>query len=88
MTEDAFVDAVVRQASSLGYRIENSRNGRQIDFGHKKLHEDHLRALFPSILTDAANVAGLIEAVAPGRPCTHEPMREIVSRIRNGSTGG
>lgn len=87
MTEDQFVDAVVWHASNLGYKIEATRNGRQIAFGTKRLHEGHLRALFPSILTDAANVAGLIEAVAPGRPCTHKPMRQIISQIRRGERG-
>ncbi len=40
MTQDEFVDAIIATAQPQGYTIENSRNGRQIDFGHKKLHED------------------------------------------------
>ena len=65
----------------MGYWIEPSRNGVQIDFGHKKLHEGHLRALFPDILAKGVNVAKLIETVAPGRPCVHRPMREIIAQI-------
>ena len=65
-----------------GYRIETNRNGQtQIDFGHKKLHSGHLEQLFVAILKPGANVARVIESVAPGRPCTHRPMREILERI-------
>jgi len=79
--EDEFVEAVVAEARRRGYAIEQSRNGPQIDFGHKKLHEAHLRALYPGILTHEADVASLIETVAPGRPCTHEPMKAILAEI-------
>ena len=81
MTEDEFVRRVIEEARSMGCKIENSRNGKgqQIDFGHKKLNEGHLRKLFPIV---AVTVEDAIERVAPGRSCTHVPMREIIRRIR------
>lgn len=82
MNVEEFVEAVVKQASRAGYTTEINRNGqRQIDFGHKKLHEGHLNKTFPEILNPGAKVAQIIELVAPGRPCTHRPMREIVKNI-------
>jgi hypothetical protein len=76
------VDAVIRIAVDMGYTLERSRNGRQIDFGNKKLHEGHLRKLYPRILQSRASIHTLVEEVAPGRPCAHKPMREIVEKIR------
>ncbi|NMW20528.1 MAG: hypothetical protein HKK67_02610 [Chlorobiaceae bacterium] len=81
MTQHEFVDAIISVAQSKGYLVENSRNGKQIDFGHKKLHEGHLIKLYPSILATGANISSLIESVAPGRPCSHKPMREIVATV-------
>jgi len=66
MTQNEFVDAIIAVAQSNGYLIENSRNGKQIDFGHKKLHEKHLIKLYPGILANGANVSSLIDSVAPG----------------------
>ncbi len=60
MTQDEFVDAIVATARAQGYSIENSRYGRQIDFGHKKLHEGHLRQLYPDILAEGAHVAVIL----------------------------
>lgn len=82
MSQDEFIDAVVAIARSQGYSIESSRSGQQIDFGHKKLLEGHLRYLYPNILAEGAHIPSLIEAVAPGRPCSHKPMREIVTAIK------
>jgi hypothetical protein len=83
MDENEFIEEVVRIAKSLGYKIENKIRTTlvQIDFGHKKLHEGHLRKMFPQILQPGANVARLIEAVAPGRPCAHRPMKKILARL-------
>lgn len=81
MTKDEFIEAVIREAQQQGYTVEDSRNGRQIDFGHKKLHEGHLSSLYPLIMADGADVAALIEEIAPGRPCSHKPMREILAAI-------
>jgi hypothetical protein len=78
-TQMTFVNLTVEEAKKRGYLIEEgTQNGRQIDFGNKKLHEGHLRALYPSILQPEANISALIDRVAPGRPCTHKPMREII----------
>jgi hypothetical protein len=83
--KDEFVNEVIRIAVESGFRIENNRrNGLpQIDFGHKKLHAGHLEQLYPNILSSTAIISDLIEQVAPGRPCTHKPMREILNKIRN-----
>jgi bifunctional DNase/RNase len=73
------VRRVIEEARLLGYEIEDSKNGPQIDFGCKKLHEKHLRKLFPII---GVSIKDAIEQVAPGRPCVHVPMREIIRRLR------
>lgn len=82
MTQDEFLDAIIATARAQGYSIENSRNGRQIDFGLKKLHEGHLSQLYPVIFAEGADIPSVIEAVAPGRPCSHKPMREIVAIVK------
>jgi hypothetical protein len=83
MDENEFIKEVIRIATSLDYKIEEKFGTRlvQIDFGNKKLHEGHLRAMFPKILQPGANVARLIEDVAPGRPCAHLPMKKILARL-------
>src|ERR1041384_5750957 len=44
MTRDDFVWSVLQLARDLGYPVKTNRDGLfQIDFGHKKLHEGHLR---------------------------------------------
>ena len=83
MTKNQFIDAVIEEARKAGYSIEASRNGRQIDFGNKKLHEKHLRNLYPAILADGGNVSGVIDRIAPGRPCTHRPMKDIIAKIKS-----
>ena len=82
MTKDEFINAVIAEAQRQGYAIEDSRNGRQIDFGNKKLHEGHLGKLYPQILADGVDIAALIEDIAPGRPCSHKPMREILAALK------
>ena len=82
MNQQEFIDQVVRKARDNGFKVEANRNDQvQIDFGHKKLHAGHLAQLFPEILLKDANVAKLIDEVAPGRPCSHKPMREIVEQL-------
>lgn len=79
-----FMDEVINLSRRRGHTIETNRNGqRQVDFGHKKLHEGHLTMMFPRILDNEARVSTIIEEVAPGRPCTHKPMREIIQAIRS-----
>ena len=84
--KEQFIDEVICIARDLGYKIEsNARTGKaQIDFGNKKLHAGHLGALYPTILSASANISSLIEQVAPGRPCSHKPMREIIEQLRAG----
>ena len=82
-----FVDGVFQIARELGYPLERNRQGlRQVDFGHKKLHEDQIRQLYPDILRPAASVSKLIDKVAPGRPCTHKPLRQIIRQYREAVT--
>ncbi len=79
-----FVDRVVKIAREKGFQIETNRDGiTQIDFGNKKLHARHLRAMFPVILEDGVAIPTIIEKVAPGRPCTFKPMKEIVEEIKH-----
>jgi hypothetical protein len=45
-----------------------------------------LKALHPEILADgltAGQINALIQREAPGRPCTHRKMREIVELIKS-----
>jgi len=81
---DQFIDEVIRVARDRGYTIgANKRSGEaQIDFGDKRLRAGHLAKLWPKILEPKTDVAALIESVAPGLRCTHEPMREIVEQLR------
>ena len=79
-----YIQDVIHIARKRGYKIEsNARNGlEQIDFGNKKLHAGHLAQLYPAILEPAANSPTLIDSVAPGRPCSHRPMQEIMEELR------
>ena len=78
-----FVEAALVTAKKCHYLLEtNRRNGlRQIDFGYKKLHEGHLREMYPDILSPTVHIPSLIEKIAPGRPCTHKPMRKIIDSL-------
>lgn len=87
-TAQSFVEYVFRIGKQKGYRTEINRDGlQQIDFGHKKLHEGHLAAIFPAVLSPGANISSLIENVAPGRPCAHRPMKEIIAQLQSDSRG-
>ena len=84
MDKTQFVNLVVTIARKNGWRIETNRDGlTQIDFGNKKLHARHLEAMFPEILEDGASISTIIDKIAPGRPCTFKPMREIIAEIKN-----
>lgn len=80
---DDFIEDVFRIARARGQTIETNRrnNLRQIDFGHKKLHEGYIKELYPDVLFKDAKISDLIESVAPGRPCSHKPFREIIEQI-------
>jgi len=84
-----FIEDVFRIARSRGHTIEISRrnNLRQIDFGIKKLHEGHIKELYPDVLFKNAKIGDLIESVAPGRPCSHKPFREIIEQIHKDRKG-
>jgi len=89
LSKEQFEHDVFKIAKSQGYKIEkNKRNGlKQIVFDNKKLHAGHIQQLYPDSLTRTEELPKLIEKVAPGRPCTHRPMREIIDQIkRNGIT--
>jgi len=81
---EQYIDDVFRIAREKGHLIEtNQRNGlAQIDFGLKKLHLGHIEKLYPDVLMENAKVNKLIESVAPGRPCSHKPFREIIEKIK------
>jgi hypothetical protein len=83
-TFNEFQSDILRIAKSHGYEVGCllGTDIPQVDFGHKKLHGKHFRALFPSVLADNANINKLIENIAPGRPCSHLPFRKIVEQIR------
>ena len=82
MAKEKFITLVPEIARSMGYTIERNRDGLdQIDFGHKKLHAGHLAKLYPEILLPGARVSALINQAAPGRPCTHRPMKAIIDEI-------
>ena len=84
MTEEQFSDVVFEVARQQGYKIEITPSSlRQIDFGHKKLNEGHIRKLYPNALNADTHLPALIEEVAPGRPCTHRPIREIIEAMTN-----
>ncbi len=89
MNKQNFVEAVLLAARERGLRVEPNRNGQQqICFNEKSkksLHVRHLEDLHPAILDpdlSVTEVNALIQKVAPGRPCTHRGMREIVETIR------
>ena len=83
MNKTEFANLVVTTARNKGWRIETNRDGlTQIDFGNKKLHTCHLEAMFPGIFAEGASISAVIDKVAPGRPCTHKPMREIIADIK------
>jgi hypothetical protein len=80
-----FIYNVFDVAIIKNHKIEMCKTNykAQIDFGHKKLHEEHIQKLYPKALEDSANISKLIEEVAAGRPCTHKPMKEIIMEIKN-----
>ena len=88
MKKADFVTAVFEAARKRGLRVHVNREGLdQICFNEKSkksLHRGHLEQLHPAILRrglSRSQMNALIEKVAPGRPCTHRGMREIVGAL-------
>ena len=83
-TFDEFQSDVLRIAKCDGYDIGYLRGTKipQVDFGHKKLHGNHFRALFPMVLADNTDINKRIEEAAPGRPCAHAPFRKIIKQVK------
>ncbi|MBK6897441.1 MAG: hypothetical protein IPH06_12705 [Alphaproteobacteria bacterium] len=82
LSQEEFISKLYSLASEQGYSVYQNKKGLMaIDFGHKQLHEGHLKALWPQILQTGAQISKLIECIAPGRPCTHKPMKELISKI-------
>ena len=87
VTADEFVHRVFEIAEEMGLRVEERRPGKSICFNpnsDKWLDEGRVLALYPKILNGEisdSQINAMIEAVAPGRPCTHVGMRSIVRRL-------
>lgn len=84
LTKLQLIDEIIRVSRMQGHKIEiSSKNGlKQIDFRNKKLHVEHLEKLYPDILQIDAYIPSLINKIAPGRPCSHRPMRQIMEQLR------
>ncbi len=79
-----FIKGTLRLARKMKYKIETNQNDQeQIDFGNKKLTVNQLSLMHPDILLPDADISKIINAVAPGRPCTHKPMKEIIENLRS-----
>ena len=94
MKKADFVTAVLEVARQRGLRVYVNREGLdQICFNEKSkksLHQGHLQQLHPAILQiglSRSQMNTLIEQVAPGRPCTHRGMRDIVAQLQGVSAG-
>lgn len=70
-------------AEDLGYKIEpcqagSSKGKKQVVFKHKKLHADHLRKLYPLVVSKGSEVPYEdFKRIVPGRPCAHKPFDKI-----------
>ena len=84
MTLAQFLDAFFKIGQTLGYPVEMSRNGRQIVFPNKKLHEGYLRDMYPEILQSGADMNALLKHFVPGRPCAYPPTRKIIAEMVRG----
>jgi len=82
ITKNEFVKAIFFYARKMKFKIQTNKNNQeQIDFGNKTLTSEHLSLMYPDILQPDADIPKIINKVAPGRPCTHKPMKEIVTII-------
>ena len=60
MNKTHFVEAVLDIAAQQEYPVADSRSGRQIDFGNKKIHEKHLKTYYLEILEKDSDHSNLI----------------------------
>jgi hypothetical protein len=82
MNAKEFSDQILKQARLAGYSIQTNRDGfEQIDFGNKKLHSQHLLKIHP-LLISGQSVSAAINAVAPGRSCSHRPMKQLIAQLQ------
>lgn len=89
MERNVFITAVVESAKARGLAVSRNRAGlASICFNqtsNKSLHADHLGKLFDlgysSPCATKAQRSVLVNQVAPGRPCTHRRLREIVESL-------
>jgi hypothetical protein len=84
---DDFMDDFFINAEKMGYEIESCKLGeaqgkKQIDFGNKKLHELHIRRLYPMLIENGINFSyEAFNDVVPGRPCAVKGFREISATV-------
>ena len=85
-----FIKLVFEIAEKHGHRIE-MKNGEKYQIAfvnskgniHKKLHLGHITQLFElGITSEGVDIYKVIENVAPKRPCTHKPFKEIIKTIK------
>ncbi|QLC50604.1 hypothetical protein HWN40_10375 [Methanolobus zinderi] len=82
-----FVNRFFETAEKLGYDVEVCKRGeargkKQIDFGNKKLHELHLRKLYPMLIENGIDFSyDAFNDIVPGRPCAVKGFREISATI-------
>jgi hypothetical protein len=92
MIKQDFVERVFKIAKAKGLRVDTCTQGdakgmHRIWFNEKSkkfLRVDHVAQLHEILKEPALSVREIratIEAVAPGRPCTHKGMREIYEKI-------
>lgn len=89
MNRSQFIEAVVAGARARNLAVTHNRNGRvSICFNatsKKSLHADHLGKLFDCGYAEQGRTQAernaLVKQVAPGRPCTHRELREIVEAM-------
>ncbi|WP_292463440.1 hypothetical protein [Methanolobus sp.] len=87
MNVDDFVNNFFKNAEKIGYNIEvcnrgEARGKRQIDFGNKKLHELHIRMLYPMLIENGIDFSpASFNEIVRGRPCSIKGFREISATV-------
>ncbi|MCD4822588.1 MAG: hypothetical protein K8R11_11105 [Methanococcoides sp.] len=87
MDSKEYVDTFFDIAKEMGYNIGRCKRGsargqKQIDFGNKKLHEGHIRKLYPLIMEKGIEFSyDDFDELVPGRPCAVKGFKEINKKI-------